>query len=233
MIDETKGSAAAEEVGEEHDAGSRRWRRRSEARPGEILDAALDLFVEKGFSAARMEEIAQRAGVTKGTVYLYYDSKDALFRAVVQDTVLPVLAEGERFVAEWKGSARDLFAEVIRRWWAGVQQPRFACLKLITGEAANFPELARFYVHEVVHRGRRLFESVLRLGIERGEFRADLDLPTVGRLAVAPLLNAALYKHSLLVHDDEPFDFDAYVQLHIDLFLCGIATDSHKDTEDA
>jgi AcrR family transcriptional regulator len=208
----------------------RRWRRRADARPGEILDAAVEVFVENGFAATRMEQIAQRAGVTKGTVYLYYAGKEELFRAVVQDTVLPVLAEGERFVAEWQGSSRDLFAAMIHRWWTGIQEPRFACLKLITAEASKFPEAARYYVDEVVHRGRRLFESVLRRGIDSGEFRADLDLAAAGRLAVAPLLNAALYKNSLLRYDDEPFDFDAYVGLHIDLFLCGIARDVSKES---
>lgn len=226
------GTAAADcEDGSEQDC--RRWRRRRDARPGEILDAAMDLFVEKGFAAARMEEIAQRAGVTKGTVYLYYESKDALFRAVVQEMVLPTLAEGERIVAEWTGTTRALLGETIRRWWAAVQQPRFACLKLITGESSNFPELARYYVDQVVHRGRRLFESVLVRGMEAGEFRTDLDVPTVGRLAVAPLLNAALYKHSLLRFDDEPFDFDSYINLHIEFFLCAIAKETDKEASDA
>ncbi|HET6763778.1 MAG TPA: TetR/AcrR family transcriptional regulator [Longimicrobiaceae bacterium] len=226
MSEESTTQAHAEECDDPQDC--RRWRRRADARPGEILDAAVELFVEKGFAATRMEEIAQRAGVTKGTVYLYYAGKEELFRAVIQDMVLPVLAEGERFVAEWRGDSRELFGAMIHRWWTGIQEPRFACLKLITGEAANFPEAARYYVNEVVHRGRRLFESVLRRGMERGEFRADLDLPSAGRLAVAPLLNAALYKNSLLRYDDEPFDFDAYVSLHIDLFLCGIAENVSK-----
>jgi AcrR family transcriptional regulator len=231
--DTTSAAQAAAELEEGGEQDCRRWRRRRDARPGEILDAAMDLFVEKGFAAARMEEIAQRAGVTKGTVYLYYESKDALFRAVVQEMVLPTLAEGERIVAEWTDTSRALLAESIHRWWAAVRQPRFACLKLITGEASNFPELARYYVDEVVHRGRRLFESVLRRGMESGEFRADLDLPTVGRLAVAPLLNAALYKHSLLRFDDQPFDFETYINLHIELFLRGIAREAETDNKEA
>jgi AcrR family transcriptional regulator len=233
MSEETTAAGLAADCEDGSDQDCRRWRRRRDARPGEILEAAMDLFVEKGFAAARMEEIAQRAGVTKGTVYLYYESKDALFRAVVQETVLPILAEGERFVAEWTGSSGELLAESIRRWWNAVQQPRFACLKLITGESANFPELARYYVDQVVHRGRRLFESVLRRGIGAGEFRDFPDVPTVGRLAVAPLLNAALYKHSLLRFDDQPFDFESYINLHIEFFLRAIAKETDKDVSDA
>ena len=75
-------------------------KRRKEARPSELLEAALELFVEKGFAATRLEDVASRAGVSKGTLYLYFENKDALFKAVVQEGIIPVIAENEAIAAE-------------------------------------------------------------------------------------------------------------------------------------
>src|SRR3954454_18714542 len=136
-----------------------RWRRRSEARPGEIVRAALDVFVEKGFAAARMDEIAKRAGVTKGTVYLYFPSKEDLFRAVVEDLMAPNIQTGERMVADHTGSSAELLRELVVGWWRLVGSNNVACLsKLMTGESSNFPHLAQYFVEKVVVRGRRIFE---------------------------------------------------------------------------
>jgi AcrR family transcriptional regulator len=200
-----------------------RWRRRSEARPGEIVQAALDLFVEKGFSSTRMDEIAHRAGVTKGTVYLYFPSKDDLFRAVVGEMMGPNLETGERLVAEATGPTRELIAELIRAWWRVGGSSRIACLgKLITGEASNFPTLAQYYMDHVVVRARRIFEAALRRGVERGELR-DVPLTDAARLAIAPLVHASIYQRSLLPFDPEGWDMERYLELHIDLFLRGLA----------
>ena len=200
-----------------------RWRRRSEARPGEIVEAALDLFVEKGFSATKMDEIARRAGVTKGTVYLYFPSKEDLFRAVVEEMMGPNLESGERMLAEHRGSARDLVADLIRGWWRLIGSSRVACLsKLMTGEAANFPHLAQYYMDQVVVRGRRIFEQAIQRGIEGGEFRA-VPLAGAARMAIAPLVHASVYQRSMLAFDPEPWEMESFLNLHIDMFLRGLA----------
>jgi AcrR family transcriptional regulator len=208
-------------VDDEQDAP--RWRRRSEARPGEIVQAALDLFVEKGFSSTRMDEIAKRAGVTKGTVYLYFPSKDDLFRAVVEEMMGAQMESAERLVAEHTGSTRDLVAELIRAWWRVGGSSRLACMgKLITSEASNFPELARYYMDHVVVRTRRIFEAALRRGIERGELR-DVSVTDAARLAIAPMVHASIYQRSLLAFDPDGWDMERYLEIHIDLFLRGLA----------
>ena len=200
-----------------------RWRRRSEARPGEIVQAALDLFVEKGFTATRMDEIAARAGVTKGTVYLYFPSKEDLFHAVVEEMMGSQMETAERLVAEHTGPTRELIAELIRAWWRVGGSTRIACMsKLITGEASNFPELARYYIDHVVVRARRIFEAALRRGVERGELR-DVPLTDTARLAIAPLVHASIYQRSLLAFDPDRWDMERYLELHIDLFLRGVA----------
>ena len=208
-----------------------RWRRRSEARPGEIVQAALDLFVEKGFAAARMDEIAARAGVTKGTVYLYFPSKEELFHAVVEEMMGARLETAERLVAEHTGPTRELIAELIRAWWRVGGTSRVACMgKLITGEASNFPELASYYVDHVVVRTRRIFEAALRRGVERGELR-DVPLTDAARLVIAPLVHASIYQRSLLAFDPDGWDMERYLELHIDLFLRGLAREPETDRD--
>ena len=225
---DTREDEAAEDV------DGRRWRRRAEARPGEILDAAMDIFVEKGFAATRMEEIAQRAGVTKGTVYLYYPSKEALFKAVVQNNLLPILEERERFAAEWNGRSGDLLAASVRRWWEVMGMTRLGCVpRLMTGEAANFPELASFYMEQVVYRNRRIFESVLHRGIASGEFRPELDVATTVRVIQAPLLHAATHMLSLQRFDAQPLDIEVFLEVMIDIILRGIAANGDRDGSDA
>jgi AcrR family transcriptional regulator len=208
-----------------------RWRRRSEARPGEIVEAALSLFVEKGFAATKMDEIARRAGVTKGTVYLYFPSKEDLFRAVVEEMVGPNIEVGERLVAEHDGPVAELIARLIEAWWRLVGSSKMACLsKLMTGESANFPELAQFYMDHVVVRARRIFETALARGIERGEFR-PVPVTDAARLAIAPLVHASIYQRSLLQYDREGWEMDRFLALHIELFLRGLAKETATETE--
>jgi len=230
MIDRTEaGPTPGASTTDEHEAP--RWRRRSEARPGEIVEAALDLFVEKGFAATRMDEIAKRAGVTKGTVYLYFPSKEDLFRAVVEEMMGPNIEAGERLVAEHEGTATELVRKLIGAWWELVGNSRVACLsKLMTGEAANFPELAQYYVDHVVVRARRIFQAALQRGIDGGEFR-PVPLTDTARLAIAPLVHVSIYKRSMFQFDPEGCDMERYVNLHIDIFLRGIAREPEKEND--
>ena len=200
-----------------------RWQRRKEARPGEIVAAALEVFVERGFAATKLADVARRAGVTKGTVYLYFDSKEALFKAVVRETLLPVIEQGEAVAQAFTGSARELFARLARDYWRLIGETRLAGIpKLMMAEAANFPELARFYYEEVVRRGQRLMASVLERGIANGEFR-PVHVPSAVRLAMAPLLHAAQWSFSFALCIREGFDIAKYLDSHIDIFLRGIA----------
>jgi AcrR family transcriptional regulator len=183
------------------EGGSARWRRRKEARPGEIIAAALACFVERGFAATRLDEVAARAGITKGTLYLYFPSKEELFKAVVRESLVPNLQRLEEAMAASTGSASALLRQAITTIAAVAASPVGGIPKLVIAEAGNFPDLARFYLDEVVHRGLRLVRSLLERGVARGEFRADLDLEHAVYCVIAPMLFAMLWKHSL-----EPFD---------------------------
>lgn len=203
-----------------------RWQRRKEARPGEIVAAALEVFAERGFAATNLEEVARRAGVTKGTIYLYFKNKDALFKAVVRESIVPNIAQAEREVAAFTGSARELLREYLLRWWRVVGESSLSAIpKMIISEATNFPALAKFYYDEVVSRSHRLLGHILERGIASGEFRR-VDVPTATRLALAPFVIAVIYKHSLyscVRFSGAGFDAPRYVDTHIDVFLRGLA----------
>lgn len=171
--------------------------RRKEARPQELLDAALDLFVEKGFAATRSEEVAMRAGVSKGTLYLYYPSKEDLLKEVVRHNVVNQIAEGADLIRQHEGSTSELLARVLRLWWERMGETRASgILKLMMSEARNFPEIAQFYVDEVIKPSHAMFAELVQRGIDRGEFRQVIVTDVVHAL-VTPLLFLVMNKHSL------------------------------------
>jgi AcrR family transcriptional regulator len=199
-----------------------RWQRRKEERPTEILDAALEVFAERGYAATRLEDVARRAGVTKGTMYLYFANKEALFKELVRKTTLPVVEMVEELVRTHRGSARDLVAQILRRRWeAIVDSPLSGIPKLMMSEAGNFPELSRWYHDQVISRASGAMARAIELGIESGEFRR-VDPRRTAYLAVAPLLIAAMWKHSFSRCVELPFDSASYLESHLDIFLRGL-----------
>lgn len=200
-----------------------RWRRRKDARPGEIVEAALFCFGERGYAATRLEDIAARAGVTKGTLYLYFQGKEELFKAVVRETLIPNLERFEALAAEAK-SPIILLEQLILAWPSVIaERPVGALPKLVIAEAGNFPELARFYLDEVVGRGRRLISGILRQGIQCGEMRPDLDIENATTCVIAPMLFSALWKHSLEPFDPNgPMDRHALAKTHVGLLRHGL-----------
>jgi AcrR family transcriptional regulator len=184
------------------------------------------VFVERGFAAAKLADVARKAGVSKGTVYLYFDSKEALLKAVVRDTIVPALGRGEATVRDFVGSSEELLRRLVHAWWDTIGHSQVSGIpKLMMAEAANFPELARFYYDEVIKRGHSLLASVLQRGITSREFRPLPDLRLAVRLLIAPVLQLATWKHSFGVCVREPIDPTAYLDTHLDLFLHGIRHD--------
>jgi len=199
-----------------------RWRRLPEERPSHILSAALECFVEKGFTATRLDDVAQRAGVSKGTLYLYFDSKEALLEAVVRENVVPFIERAEQRVDEFQGSSRDLLVEVAHGWWdAMYETPMGGLPKLVLSEAANFPDVARIYFDEVVLRVRRMFARVLRRGVESGEFRA-MDVEYTVRALMAPFVVGLIWKHSMIKCQIDALDARRYLDTVLELGLKGV-----------
>ncbi|KPK12680.1 MAG: hypothetical protein AMJ68_01160 [Acidithiobacillales bacterium SG8_45] len=199
-----------------------RWRRRKEARPGEIIEAALELFTEKGFAATKLTEVAARAGVSKGTLYLYFDSKEALFQEMVKETLLPHLEQAELRVGSHEGSTSDLMYGLCAHWRHNILNTRSAGIpKLVIAEASNFPEMARFYMEKVVDRGTALVERILQRGVDTGEFR-EMDIANTARAVLAPMIFAAIYDHSLRPYDKGPYDVEKYLDSHLQMMLNGL-----------
>jgi AcrR family transcriptional regulator len=199
-----------------------RWQRRKEARPAEILNAALACFKERGFAATRLDDVARRAKVTKGTIYLYYASKEELFKAVVRGQLLPNIERLEAAftlpgpVTPKLGLLFHVFANEL------LPSPISVMPKLVLSEAGNFPDLARFYLDAVIHRMFRLLASMVQKGIDTGEFR-PVDPNNTVYCIIGPLLLTLLWHHSLEPHDEHRLDVEAVCRTHLDLLLHGLS----------
>lgn len=197
-------------------------RRRKDARPAELVAAALDLFVERGYAATRLDDVAARAGVSKGTLYLYFENKEALFQAVVREGLLPAIAEAEQVVAGFDGSTEALLRQVIGTIWRLIGSQRIGGIpKLVFAEARNFPEIAAFYHREVIQRGMGLARGVIMHGIERGEF-APTNVEAAILVTMAPLLMRMIWSHSLDCCCEAGVDDTAYFDTYFDLMLDGL-----------
>ena len=198
--------------------------RRKEARPGELLDAALDLCVEKGFAGTRAEEVAARAGVSKGTLFLYFQSKEELFKAVVRENISGRFKQWNDEFETFEGTASEMLAYCMTVWWERVGATRASGItKLMMSEAGNFPEIAAFYQTEVIQPGQALIRRIMQRGIDRGEFR-QLDLDYAIYSVVAPMIFLILAKHSSGTCSDPglPGNAAKYIATQVDTILHGL-----------
>jgi len=199
-----------------------RWERRKDARPQELLAAAIDLFVERGFASTRLEDVARRAGVSKGTLYLYFENKEELFKAVVRTSIVPVIGAAESSVAEFDGHSAELMRKVMIDWWDRIGANKVSgIVKLVTAEAGNFPELAQFYQEEVINRGTRMMSSMLERGIARGEFR-PIDVTQMTQVLIAPMLMLVTWKHSVGPCERGALEPLAFLDTFLDMALHGL-----------
>lgn len=198
--------------------------RRKQARPGELLAAALDLFVEKGYAATRVEAVAQRAGVSKGTLFLYFASKDELFKAVVRENISGRFPQWSEELDAFEGSASDLLRHAMQVWWSHIGDTKASGIsKLIMSEASNFPELAVFYNHEVIEPANGLIHRILQRGVASGEFH-PMELHYGVHMVMAPMLYLLLWKHSMghCVPRDPPLVPQDYLNAQIHTLLNGL-----------
>lgn len=198
--------------------------RRKQARPGELLDAALALFVEKGFAATRVEEVAARAGVSKGTLFLYFQSKEELFKAVVHENLAGRFVEWNEEFERFEGDSADMLRACLTAWWERIgATPASGITKLMISEAQNFPELASFYQREVMEPGKALIRRILQRGVDRGEFRVD-DMDYAIYSVIAPMIFLMMNKHSLgtCVPATEPLDPHRFVAMQTGILLQGL-----------
>ena len=203
-----------------------KFQRRSEDRPREICAAALEVFAEKGFAAAKLDEIAKRAGVSKGTLYLYFEDKEQLFRAVVRDTISPnidaVRASLEQLDMPFEQIVRAFlprFAELTTRL------PMGAVAKMVIGESRNFPELAKVWHDVVLAKAIGTLTGIIERAQQRGEVR-----PGDPRLQAFSLMGAmmmgVIWHETLVPAGGEPLDIEALARQHVDTILAGLLVES-------
>ncbi len=203
-----------------------RWERRKESRPSELLQAALEVFVERGFASARLDDVASRAGVSKGTLYLYFDNKEELFKAVVRRSILPLIADFRTTVDSTSGpTSGDLLGQYLQAWWTsygGTQLSGVA--KLCVAESGNFPEVARFWRDEVIGANNALIASILKRGMARGEFRS-IEIEPMVHLIMAPLVLKALMRESFdqCCAGSAELDPQTLIGHHLDMLLRALA----------
>lgn len=198
--------------------------RRKEARPGELLAAALELFVEKGYAATRSEEVARRAGVSKGTLFLYFSSKEELFKAVVRENITGRFAEWYAEFEAYPGNTAEMLRYALTVWWERVgNTPASGITKLMMSEASNFPELAAFYQQEVIAPGHELIRRILQRGVDRGEFR-PMDMELAIYTVLAPMIFLMSWKHSFGACADPAtiLDPEKYLELQVQTLLYGL-----------
>jgi AcrR family transcriptional regulator len=206
-----------------------RWARRKEARAGELLSSALELFVERGFAATRLEDIAARAGVSKATFYLYYDNKEELLKEVVRGGILPAIAKAEARIEHFPGDSSELLRATVHGVWDEAGSTLLSGVpKLILAESGNFPELARFYYEEVIQRALGLMAKILQRGVKRGEF-GDVDVEPTARAMVGPLLLMMLWRHSFERFEREPLAAARHIDSYLALALHGLRGRSVKE----
>jgi AcrR family transcriptional regulator len=195
--------------------------RRKAERPGEILEAAFEEFVQKGYAATRLEDVAARAGVTKGTIYVYFANKEALFVSLVRELTQPIHAEVEAFLTTSRESTPDFLRTYLRFLYgliANNQRSR-EVLRLLIAEASRFPELVDQHYQECMGPVIELVRDGLRNGAQRGEIR---DAPAIDQpeVLLGPAMSLSVWL--LLFSNRKPIDMDRYFEAHIDLLLNGL-----------
>lgn len=198
-----------------------RWRRLPEERPQQILHAALEVFGDHGLAGARLEDIAKRAGVSKGTIYLYFPNKEALFREMVRSTIVEAIVSGEGIPNT--GSARDQLLTFMEQYWDFVRTPAFSVIyRVVVSELHHFPDLVEFYSAEVIARGQKLLSGIIARGVAVGEFRA-LDPTVAGRMLISLFSTSAMWscKRKFFPHLRDRTDEQIYEEL-VDFYLSAL-----------
>ena len=205
-----------------------KFQRRAEDRPREICAAALEVFAEKGFAAAKLDEIARRAGVSKGTLYLYFKDKEELFRAVVRDTVAPNIESVKQAVA----AANLPFADLVRMFLArfadvAARLPVGAVAKMVIGESRNFPELAKVWHDQVAGPALAMMAGLIERSQQKGEVRSG-DPRLHAFSLMGPMLMGVLYRETLQPAGGAPIDIEALARQHAETVLSGLLTEARR-----
>jgi AcrR family transcriptional regulator len=194
--------------------------RRKDARPSEIIEAALVEFAAKGYAGTKLEDVAARAKISKATIYVYFEDKRTLFEACMKSRVGPVIENAEGLIDGFPGSTEDILRLLIQTIYMGlVSSDARVLLRIIIAESENFPFLAEMHYRNTVSKGKHVMERIIARGIARGEFRNG-DYAKVPMLLAGPAIMVTVW--TLLFQKIDPIEIDTALEAHIDLILNGI-----------
>jgi AcrR family transcriptional regulator len=207
-----------------------KFRRRASARPDEVLDAALDLFIEKGFAATRVDDVARRAGISKGAVYLYFPSKVAILEGLVRRAVVPITETADKALGQFTGSPREALLMLFELISQRLRDPRVLAIpKLVVREVGGFPELAVMYRREVIERGMPILIGLVRRGIESGAFR-PVDPEMAVRSILGPVAMHLLLADVFGLMPADGLAFERLMATHADILFFGLMTPDKEPT---
>ena len=197
-------------------------KRRPDDRPAEIIAAALELFAERGFAATRLEDVAARAGLSKAAIYLYFDDKTSLLKAVVKETVGARIAQVAAVVGHLDGDVAPVLRRFLTTVAHGVRDTRLPdIIKLVIAESRAHPQIGQFYLDEVIGAALPMLQGLIERGVARGEFR-PVDARLAAKSLIGPMLLAALWKSVFQPIGADPIDVEALAAQHADLVLHGL-----------
>jgi AcrR family transcriptional regulator len=200
-----------------------KFRRRAEARPDEVLDAALALFIEKGFANTRVEDIAARAGLSKGAVYLYFPSKEAILEGLVKRAVVPIAETAANFVRNYVGDPRLAISMMLKNVGHKLSEPQIIAIpKLMMREMINFPEFAATYRREVLDRVIPVAEQLIRNGVAEGYFR-DVDPYLTIRSIVGPIMLHILLDEVFSIRPKDGLEIERLIDNHLSILFDGLS----------
>lgn len=200
-----------------------KFRRRAEARPDEVLDAALELFMDKGFAATRVDDIAKRAGLSKGTVYLYFPSKEAVLEGLVRRAIIPIADSALEALATYEGDPRIVISMVIRMVGQRFSDPRIVAIpKVVFREVLGFPHLAEMYRAEVLDRVLPVATGLIRRGVEQGYLR-QVDPELTVRSILGPLMLHLVMAEVFGIVPEGGLQFDRLVDNHLSILFDGLS----------
>jgi AcrR family transcriptional regulator len=199
-----------------------KFRRRAAARPDEVLDAALDLFIENGFAATRVDDIARRAGLSKGAVYLYFPSKVAIMEGLVRRAIVPITVSAGEALSRFAGDPRDALTMLFGMLQQRLRDPRVLAIpKLMLREVGAFPELAAMYRREVLERGMPILAAVVRRGVDSGVFR-PVDPELAVRSVLGPVVMHMVLAEVFGVTPRDGLSLDRLIETHTRILYSGL-----------
>ncbi|MEM1301446.1 MAG: TetR/AcrR family transcriptional regulator [Pseudomonadota bacterium] len=195
-------------------------RRRKAARPGEIVEAGLAEFAQHGFERARLDRIAKRAGIAKGTIYLYFPSKEALFTAAIEEYIVQTMAENDAVIDSFDGDTEDLVRIVLKTTYTNILRPETrAVMRIVIAEAERLPDISRQFHDMAVRKGLGILKKIVARGIKRGDLQENAATRTP-QLIIAPAFYLAV--NLMAFGQIEELDVDAYFEGHIEMVMRGM-----------